>query len=458
VPGTPRSPEAPTLDLPELDKADDSEEVDVGGFELSMGDELDVEEGDGALDSFELGIEEQDVPGSDEAASDLDIGMSQLLDSLPDEPPATRESEAPLPLAGDLDLHLDTPLETDDTSSDAELGDDGLEPLPELLSEDVEGDGGSDLERPFLPGAPEGRIPSGPQLEAEWLALGSPCTALWAGDGEVLASAEHLMGFGRERKSVDLPAGSSATSLCLDGHGTAILATSRGLLEVSDARPSSILEAPELMRGSGAEVAELAAAPGTDTLWARLTNGALLRRRRAAWERHEAGGAVRSLSSAGQHITLLVVAKRPTLQLSADGGSSFRERLLPEPAATVALGNAPLAVALASTLAISDSERGLCVSHDGGETFRMVVGAVNVTAVAVGQCRGKVAIFAALYRESRDMTELIVVDPETGAAISAAELAGEADDDAEETGRTSALIWADGYLWAAGGYGLARLR
>jgi hypothetical protein len=176
------------------------------------------------------------------------------------------------------------------------------------------------------------------------------------------------------------------------------------------------------------------------------------------WERHEAGGAVRSLSSAARHVTLLVVAQRPTLQLSSDGGSSFRERLLPEPAATVALGNAPLALTLGSVLAISDPERGLCVSHDAGETFRMVVGAVNVTAVAIGERGGKLAIFAALYREGRDLSELILVEPQSAAAVSVAELSGEADEEAEETGRTSALIWADGYLWAAGGYGLARLR
>jgi hypothetical protein len=39
-----------------------------------------------------------------------------------------------------------------------------------------------------------------------------------------------------------------------------------------------------------------------------------------------------------------------------------------------------------------------------------------------------------------------------------AELAGEPDEDTEESGHTRALILADGYLWAAGGYGLARIR
>jgi hypothetical protein len=456
VPATPRSPEAPSLDLPELDKADDGEEIDVGAFELSMGEELDVEDGDGALDAFEIGIQEQDVPGSDEAASDLEIGMAELLDSLPDEPPPGRDSEAPPPLSGDLDLHLDTPIETDDTASDAELGDDGLEELPELVNEDGDGDSGPELERPFLPGAPEGRIPDGPRLEIEWLALGSPTTALWAQNGELLATGEHLMRFGHERRSDALPAGATTASLCVDSAGNAVLATSRGLVEVTPNGSSSLLDTPELARGTGAELSELVSA--ADTLWVRLSSGVLLRRRRGTWERHETGGVVRSLSSAGQHVTLLVIAQRPTLQLSSDGGRSFRERLLPEPAATVALGNAPMALALGSALAISDPERGLCVSDDGGETFRMVVGAVNVTAIAIGARRDKITVFAALYRESRDLSEVILVEPESAGAVSAVELTGEADEEAEETGRTSALIWADGYLWAAGGYGLARLR
>lgn len=446
--------------MPELDKSDESDEVDVGTFELDMGTDLDLDEPDGMQDGFEIGIQEQDNPGSDEAAVDLEIGMAQLLDSLPDEPPALRgESEAPPSLGGEIDEHLDVPIETDDTSTDAELGDDGLEALPELLSDQDDGDAGPELERAFLPGAPEGRIPDGARLEVEWLLLGTRCTALWAGAGEVLGSGEHLMRFGHERKSHGLPGGATASSLCVDGAGNVVLATTHGLLELAPSSASATsVEAPELARGSGADVIELVGAPGQSTLWARLSNGALLRRRGGQWERHEAGGAVRSLTNAGEQITLLVVANRPTLQLSADGGSSFRERLLAEPAATVALGAAPVAIARGNVLVLADAERGLCISHDSGETFQMVTGAVNVTALALAELDGEIRLFAALHREGRDVTELIVVTPATAAALSVAELSGEPDEETEETGRTSALLWADGYLWAAGSYGLARLR
>jgi len=456
----PRLPDgAPLVDLPELDKSDESDEVDVGSFELDMGTEVELDEPDGTQDGFEIGIQEQDNPGSDEAAVDLEIGMAELLDALPDEPPALRgESEAPPSLGGEIDEHLESPIETDDTSTDAELGDDGLEALPELLSEQDDGDAGPELERAFLPGAPEGRIPDGARLEVEWLLLGTRCTALWAGAGEVLGSGEHLMRFGHERKSHDLAGGATASSLCVDGAGNVVLATTHGLLEIKSTGATSSLEAPEAARGSGADVIELVGAPNQSTLWARLSNGTLLRRRGGQWERHEADGAVRSLTNADAQITLLVIAHRPTLQLSADGGSSFRERLLPEPAATVALGSAPVALARGNVLVLADAERGLCVSHDGGETFQMVTGAVNVTAVALAERDGEIRLFAALHREGRDVTELIVVTPATAAALSVAELSGEPDEDTEETGRTSALVWADGYLWAAGSYGLARLR
>jgi hypothetical protein len=184
----------------------------------------------------------------------------------------------------------------------------------------------------------------------------------------------------------------------------------------------------------------------------------VLRRRAGVWERHDAGGQVRALTSLEQHVTLLVISNRPTLQLSSDAGSSFRELLLPEPAATVALGAAPSVLARGSLIALADAERGLCISSDGGESFRMVTGAVNVTAIALGEHAGAPSVFAALHREGKDLTELIAVMPATAQAVSIGELSGQPDEDAEETGRTQALLFAHGYLWCAGGYGLARLR
>ena len=82
----------------------------------------------------------------------------------------------------------------------------------------------------------------------------------------------------------------------------------------------------------------------------------------------------------------------------------------------------------------------------------------DATAAALGEHEGRLKLFVALYREGRDTTEVVAVELQTLATASVAELSGEADEDAEETGRTSALIVADGSLWAAGGFGLAKLR
>jgi hypothetical protein len=458
VPASPRLPEADALELPHLDKNDEGDEVDIGSIELDLGDESDALEDESVLDSFEVDIQVLTDSGSNEAATDLDVGVSDLLDTLPEVAHRDHDSEAPPPATAELDLHLDTPLESDDPSSDAELGDDGLEALPELLSEEGDGDAGPDLERAFLPSAPEGEIPKGPAYASEWLLLGSPCSALFAGDDGVLAAAEHLMRFGAERRSDPLPVGTRISSLVQLATGSIVMATTRGLLELTPSGSWGFNEAPDQARGSGADIVEVAAAPGEHALWARLSNGVVLRQRAGAWERHEAGGEVRALTCRGHHVTLLVISNRPTLQVSSDAGSSFRELLLPEAAATVALGPAPTAASQGSVVAISDSERGLCVSSDGGETFRMVTGAVNVTAIAIGGDAAKPTIFAALHREGKDLSELITVDPLTGKAVCVAELSGQPDEEAEETGRTQALLFDNGYLWAGGGYGLARLR
>jgi hypothetical protein len=457
VPVSPRAPEAPALDLPDLDKSEDTEDVDVGSFELDLGSELDVDEGDDALDTFQVDIEQLADGGENEPASDLDIGVNNLLDTPPDAP-AGRDGDSMPPVSGELDWQLDAPLEADEPSTDAELGDDGLEALPELPVEDPEGEAGPDLERGLLPGAPEGTIPQGPRFEPEWLLLGAACSALGADAAGVVACAEQLMRFGPERRSVPLPGGVLVSSLALLGSGSTLLSTARGLLELTSSGSWSYPEVPDALRGSGASVTELAATPGPHDLWARSSNGVLLRRRGNVWERHQTGGSVRSLTGGAEHLALLVIAERPTLQLSSDAGSSFQELLLPEPALNVALGGSPLAVARAGVLALADPERGLCVSGNAGATFHMVTGGVNVTAVTIGEHGGKLVVFAALHREGRDVTELLLVDPDNGAACSIAELSGEADEESEETGRTLALIFANGYLWAAGGYGLARLR
>ena len=103
-----RAPQPDALDLPDLDKSDDAGEVDVGSFELSLTDDDEASD-ETKADTFEVDIQVLTDSGSNEAATDLDIGVSDLLDILP-EGPEGHDSD---PAAGhvELDLHLDTPLE-----------------------------------------------------------------------------------------------------------------------------------------------------------------------------------------------------------------------------------------------------------------------------------------------------------------------------------------------------------
>lgn len=87
----------------------------------------------------------------------------------------------------------------------------------------------------------------------------------------------------------------------------------------------------------------------------------------------------------------------------------------------------------------------------------MVTGAVNVSAIVVGEYQGAACVFAALHREAKDSSEILLVEPGSAAVSRVSELSGEADDEGGETGRTLALAWDGQALWAAGGYGLARL-
>jgi len=180
--------------------------VDVGTFELSLVDDGVQAEDDAWQDSFEADIQVLTDSGSNEAAADLDVGVENLLSSLP-ETPRDRDSDAPPPASHEIDEHLDAPLESDEPSSVAELGDDGLETLPELLSEAGDGDAGPDLEQTSLPSAPEGEIARGPSYDSEWLLIGAACSAQWASESTVLAAGESLMRFGSERQSDPLPAG-----------------------------------------------------------------------------------------------------------------------------------------------------------------------------------------------------------------------------------------------------------
>ena len=71
MPAAPHSPQADDSDLPALDKGEDETEIDVGDFELSLGDDAELPEDASRIDTFEVDIQVLTDSGSNEAASDL---------------------------------------------------------------------------------------------------------------------------------------------------------------------------------------------------------------------------------------------------------------------------------------------------------------------------------------------------------------------------------------------------
>jgi hypothetical protein len=167
-----------------------------------------------------------------------------------------------------------------------------------------------------------------------------------------------------------------------------------------------------------------------------------------------------ALSSAGDPVALLT-RDGARLGLSHDGGSSFSYHELGSPAREVASGEAPLVAANGDLVLLGDAERGVVVSADGGRSFRRVPGTLTVTALCAGTLGGRARAFAALYRETEDVSLLVELDPASGTAVVGATLAPPAPDDpdaAPELARVERLLAEGEELWAAGAFGLARIR
>jgi hypothetical protein len=115
-----------------------------------------------------------------------------------------------------------------------------------------------------------------------------------------------------------------------------------------------------------------------------------------------------------------------------------------------------------NAVALAGYRLGLWVSSDGGNAFRPVAGCGNITAVAGAALGDSPRFFAAVYREMSDQTEILLVDPERGAAVCIARLDSAIEhspSDAIERGewaKVERLSWhaGSGRLWAAGGFGV----
>ena len=146
------------------------------------------------------------------------------------------------------------------------------------------------------------------------------------------------------------------------------------------------------------------------------------------------------------------------MSTSGDGGRSWDHLELRSPALTVATGETPLLAASGAVVAIADAERGLVVSGDAGQTFAVVPGCGNVTAVAAGLCAELPRVWVALYHEATDRSSIALVDVQRAEAsvIGSLDASGALDPEgAGERARVERLCWDGTHLWAVGGFGAA---
>jgi hypothetical protein len=448
---------------------------------------------------FEMPVEldQLDDPGSDDQESTtLDVGEETdiLAESIGDNEP--------------IELDLGTIVELDVASREGDNDDTGFEvdpsvglTLPEALTPDdgSEGldDGAIQVDESKFPSlemddgeegiAAEHEISLGtasdeatvPMAAAPWRVLMpaaslEACAVLGASPGSVVAGSSDLLWFRSDsttplRVAVD---GSSLSDLALVGpeQEIALAVTQSGQL-FRRARFASQAEQlarfRELLKAAPGSRTRLSfggsLSDGNGRLLLCTPDGTLLEVLDAGdrVERLELPGKVVALARESATLLLANGRERALLSLNQAGGV----RALTEPALLVAQSSAPLLATSGQAVALAEFGRALLVSPDAGKTFRRVAGSGNATALAGAQLAGSAQFFAAVYRETTDQSQILLVDPELGSAVCVAVLDSAAlhsESDALDRGewaKIARLVWhaASQRLWAVGGFGVATI-
>jgi len=447
------------LDQPiELDQFEDGGNDDQEATDLVVGEELDLL-GESSGDNEPIELDLGTIVGIDDALS----GGEDDNDSGFEVDPA-------------VGLTVPDALTPDDGSEGLE---DGSITVDESKFPTLEMDDGSEgiaAEREISLGtaSDEARVP---MAARPWQALHQvtaleACSALAVGADAVVAGSSDLHWFRSDsskplRVAVD---GSALADLVLVGadRDIALASTKSGQL-FRRARFAS--QAEQLTRfreqlrpapGSRPQLSfggALGAQQGRILLW--LHDGTLLDVLDAGdrFERLELDGKVLAVARESAAILLGRGRSRTLLTLDQHASSGVP---LNGPALAVAQSAAPLLASAGDALALAERGRALLVSPDAGKTFRRVAGSANTTAIAGALLGGSARFFAAVYRETSDQSDILLIDPTRGEAECIAHL-DVADEhspaDAIERGewaKVSALSWhaASGRLWAAGGFGV----
>jgi len=447
------------LDQPiELDEFEDGGNDDQEATDLVVGEEIDV-----------LG----ESIGDNEPI-ELDLGTIVGIDDPRSGPEDDNDSGFEVDPA--VGLTLPEALTPDDGSEGLE---DGSITVDESKFPTLELDDGSEgiaAEREISLGtaSDEARVPMAAQ---PWRALHpvaalEACAALAVSAEAIVAGSSDLLWFRSDsakplRVAVD---GSAISDLVLVGadQDIALASTKSGQLFrrarfASQAeqltRFREQLRSPNSLRPQLSFGGALGARHGRVLLW--LQDGTLLDMLDAGerFERLEFDGRVLAVARESAAILLGRGQTRTLVTLDQGPGSGVP---LSGPVLSVAQSAAPLLASAGSSLALAERGRALMVSADAGNSFRRVAGSASTTAIAGASLAGSARFFAAVYRETSDQSDILLIDPERAEAecIARLDVAGEhSPSDAIERGewaKVSCLSWhaASGRLWAAGGFGV----
>jgi hypothetical protein len=447
-------------DTIELDLLDDPGDDDQESTGLDVGEELDDVLGESVGDNEPIELDLGAFVGTEEHQSD-------------------DADERDLGLEVDPAVGLELP--------DALLPDDGSEGLdhgaivvdeskfPGLEADD--GSEGIDGEREISLGSAndEAKVPLSP---VAWRAIKpkaalEACAALSARGQNIVAGSSDLLWFRGDdgaplRLAID---GSALADLVLLGAAQDVtLAVTRSGQLFRRARFASqaeqILRVREFRAGLGAQsTLRFGGALGSAEARLFLVNqdGVML-------EVLEGGDRFEPVELAGKAVALARESATALVAQDRERRLHFfdRQSRLVQPLAGAALqvarkSGVRLATA-ATSVALAEFGRAIVVSADAGRTFQSVSGTANATALAGAELASGARFFAAVYRETSDRSELLLIDPSTGHAECIAELDGNSEAsgalsdpvDRGEWAKVESLCWhpETGRLWAVGGFGV----
>jgi hypothetical protein len=460
------------------------EPEELDGFEnepdeLDVLGELGVDVDDEGTD-LDFGVtisETNDTHNDDAAATELDLG--ELLRPEPESVALSDDENGPIGLDHDVGI--------ESSSEDAEVSDEegAHEPeftvdessLPALDADDMDHDSPhTELDTELVSSdRDEERPPHALKLwyEERPLLPTENCTALLADRGTIIAASSDFFWFGPGREPRESVPGDdvgiAALAVCGPDTSQVLGVTREGKLlrrARGGSRPENLRAARDLGdEHARAHVVDLAELSKGEVLLALLSNGSVARSVDAGESFHsaECPGKVSALAGAGQRAYALSSVDGTLMLLHSDAAGRTWERVPLDATLAATINSTPTLLAGSGPIvALAPRGRSIWISSDGGLHFAKVKGTADTTAICAGAMGERGCVWAALYRESADASDLIIVDAVLAEPLCIAEFESmSADEDLDpadqlEQARVQRLAWDSSTerLWTAGPFGL----